>query len=86
MTTSPARDRMAAVFPARFFLTLPLLLDAADGPFVDDNPLLFAAQPDSTAKLKFLLMPDVGVYWRRLGKLTSRRRPRFSATRPGRTG
>ncbi|HPQ68846.1 MAG TPA: glycosyltransferase family 39 protein [bacterium] len=54
-----------------FLLTLPLLgWTLADGPIVDDNPLLFAAQLDSTAKLKFLLMPDVGVYWRPLGKLT----------------
>jgi len=71
MTTRPREIAWPLFFLLAFFLTLPLLgWTLADGPIVDDNPLLFAAQLDSTAKLKFLLMPDVGVYWRPLGKLT----------------
>jgi hypothetical protein len=67
----PPRRAGLLVFLLSFAVSLAAFgWTLADGPLVDDNPLLFSAQFDSLEKARLLLGPHGDVYWRPVAKLT----------------
>ena len=69
--TGDGRFAWLLVFGVAYLLSLALAgWTVADGPLVDDNPLLFSAQADSLQKWGLLLAPHADLYWRPLAKLT----------------
>ncbi|NLH50079.1 MAG: hypothetical protein GX444_15985 [Myxococcales bacterium] len=69
--TGDGRFAWLLVFGVAYLLTLALAgWTIADGPLVDDNPLLFSAQANTPQKWGLLLAPHADLYWRPVAKLT----------------